>query len=108
MNPSKKPRNPYFVLAAALVLPGSGQVLNSVPHRGLMFLFFIVLLGWVSANLMPPGSTLVGRYIGGIFIYGLSAIDAYRSARITWEQWKFKCEDEARRISTAPNPQRPH
>jgi len=89
VSPNKKPWNPYFVLAAALVLPGSGQVLNGVPQRGLTFLFFIVLLGWVSANLMPPGSSFIGHYIGGIFIYGLSVIDAYKRARITWEQWKF-------------------
>jgi hypothetical protein len=82
VNDSKKPWNPYFVLAAALVLPGSGQVLNGVPQRGLTFVFFIVILGWVSVNLMPAGSTFVGQYIGGVFIYGLSVLDAYKGARI--------------------------
>jgi hypothetical protein len=86
---SRKPWNPYFVLAAAIVLPGSGQVLNGVPTRGLIFVFFIVLLGWVSANIMPADSSFVGRYIGGVFIYGLSVIDSYKRARISWEQWKF-------------------
>lgn len=89
MSQSTKPWNPYFVLAAALVLPGSGQVLNGVPQRGLIFLFFIVLLGWVSVNLMPASSSFIGQYIGGVFIYGLSVIDAYKRARIKWEQWKF-------------------
>jgi hypothetical protein len=81
--------NPYLVLAAALVLPGSGQVLNGTPQRGLTFLFFIVLLGWVTANLMPADSSFIGHYIGGVFIYGLSVIDAYKRARINWEQWKW-------------------
>lgn len=84
-----KPWNPYLVLAMSAVLPGTGHVLMGVSSRGLMFLFFIVLLGWVSANVMPADRSFVGRYIGGIFIYGLSVIDAYRRARITWEQWKF-------------------
>jgi hypothetical protein len=86
---NQKPWNPYVVLAAAILLPGSGQVLNGTPHRGLTFLFFIVLLGWVSLNVMPAHSSFLGRYIGAVFIYGLSVIDAYKRARITWEQWKF-------------------
>lgn len=86
---SSQPRNPYAVLAAAIVLPGSGHVLNGVPQRGLVFLFFIILLGWVSANLMPAHASFLGRYIGGVFVYGLSVIDAYRIARVNWEKWKF-------------------
>jgi hypothetical protein len=88
-NVTHEPLNPYLVLVAGTVLPGSGQLLNGVPARGLIFLLFITLLGWVSTNLMPPESSLVGRHIGGIFVYGLSVIDSYKQARIRWEQWKF-------------------
>ncbi|MEP7242759.1 MAG: hypothetical protein ABI885_03640 [Gammaproteobacteria bacterium] len=84
-----KPCNPYGVLAAAMVLPGTGQVLTGSPQRGLAFLFFIVLLGWVSVNMMPADSSFFGRYIGGVFVYGLSVIDAYKRARIAHEKWKF-------------------
>ena len=86
---SAAPRKPYVVLAAAILLPGSGHVLNGVPHRGLAFLFFILLLGWVSAHVMPAQFSFVGRYIGGIFIYGLSVIDAYKLARVRFEQWRY-------------------
>jgi len=86
---ARKPRNPYRVLVAALILPGSGQLLNGSPQRGLSFLFFILVLGWVSMNIMPAHSSFVGRHIGGLFIYGLAVIDAYKTARIRWEQWKF-------------------
>jgi hypothetical protein len=84
-----KPRNPYVVLAFAILLPGSGHALNGVPQRGLVFLFFIILLGWASVNFMPPQSTFFGRYIGGVFVYGLSVIDAYQAARVKWEKWRF-------------------
>jgi len=87
--PTRKPWNPYVVLLAGALLPGSGHVLLGVPNRGLVFLFFIILLGWVSVNLMPADSSFVGKYIGGVFVYGLSVIDAYKRARISWEQWKF-------------------
>jgi hypothetical protein len=86
------PRNPYVVLAAAVLLPGSGHVLQGQAQRGLVFLFFIIVLGWASINVMPPDSNFVVRHIGGIFIYGLSVIDAYKSARVAWEKWKFARE----------------
>jgi hypothetical protein len=87
---SQVPRKPYLVLASAILLPGSGHVLNGVPHRGLAFLFFILLLSWVSAHVMPAQFSFVGRYIGGIFIYGLSVIDAYKLARVRFEQWRYQ------------------
>lgn len=83
-----KPQNPYAVLAAAIVLPGAGHVLQGKPQRGLMFLFFTVILGWVSLRLMPADSSFFARHVGGIFIYGISVIDAYKSARISWETWR--------------------
>jgi hypothetical protein len=86
---SRKPLNPYLVLAASVILPGSGHVLNGVPTRGLIFLFFIILLGWVSVNIMPADASFIGRYIGGVFVYGLAVIDSYKQARVRWEQWKF-------------------
>ncbi len=86
---NKRPIHPYAVLATAVALPGAGQVLNGAPQRGLVFIFFMVLLGWVSMNTMPEHATFFGRTIGGVFIYGLSVIDAYRQARIRFEQWRY-------------------
>ena len=86
---TRQPRHPYAVLAAALVLPGAGHVLQGKPQRGLTFLFFTIILGWVSLRMMPPDASFFARHAGGIFIYGLSVIDAYKSARVTWESWKF-------------------
>jgi hypothetical protein len=85
---SQKPINPYVVLAAALLVPGAGHVLQGKPQRGLMFLFFTVILGWVSLRIMPETASFFSRHVGGIFIYGISVIDAYKSARIAWEAWR--------------------
>ncbi|MBZ0215813.1 MAG: hypothetical protein K8F25_04610 [Fimbriimonadaceae bacterium] len=82
------PRNPYHVLLAAIILPGSGHVLQSRAPRGLMFLFFTIILGWASSHVMPETASFIGRHIGGIFIYGMSIIDAYRWSRVEWEVWK--------------------
>lgn len=77
-----KPRNPIIILVSAILLPGSGHVWLGLAQRGLMFLFFIIMLGWASQNLMPSTSSFIGKNIGGIFVYGVSIIDAYRIARI--------------------------
>jgi hypothetical protein len=82
------PRNPYQVLLAAMVLPGSGHVLQGRAPRGLLFLFFTIILGWASSHIMPEGATFIGRHIGGVFVYGISVLDAYKWSRVKWETWK--------------------
>jgi hypothetical protein len=83
----KPPINPYLILLSSLILPGSGHVWLGLAQRGLLFLFFIVILGWASAHIMPAHFSFFGRHIGGIFIYGISAIDAYKTARIRFAVW---------------------
>ena len=84
------PANPYLVLAAAIVLPGSGHVMLGVPARGLQFLFFMVILAWVTTKVAPPDASFVGRHAGGFLIYALSILDAYRIARIRHAIWAHK------------------
>lgn len=78
---SEKPPNPRKVLAASLV-PGAGHVMLGLPQRGLTFIFFMVVLGWISTKFMPAEASFVGRHIGGVFIYGMSVLDAYRTAKL--------------------------
>ena len=79
---SPEPVSPYLVLGAAIVLPASGHVILGVPVRGLQFLFFMVILAWVTARIAPPDASFIGRHAGGFLIYALSILDAYRIARI--------------------------
>ncbi|ESY73216.1 hypothetical protein NKJ90_26050 [Mesorhizobium sp. M0051] len=81
------PTNPYLVLGAAIMLPASGHVILGVPVRGLQFLFFMVILAWVTAKIAPPDASFVGRHAGGFLIYALSILDAYKIARIRTAKW---------------------
>ncbi|MER8444025.1 hypothetical protein NKH52_12540 [Mesorhizobium sp. M1066] len=81
------PPSPYLVLGAAIVLPASGHVILGVPVRGLQFLFFMVILAWVTAKIAPPDASFVGRHAGGFLIYALSILDAYKIARIRTAKW---------------------
>jgi hypothetical protein len=80
----KPPLHPYLILAVAIFLPGVGQVLNNQANRGLLFLFTMIALGYVTYHLSTPEISLVGRYAGGLFIYALSIMDAYKWARVRW------------------------
>ena len=84
---SSAPTNPYLVLGAAIVLPASGHVILGVPVRGLQFLFFMVILAWVTAKIAPADASFVGRHAGGFLIYALSILDAYKLARIRTAKW---------------------
>ena len=83
-----QPLHPHLVLLAATVLPGSGQVLNRQPIRGLTFVFFIVLLGAFTLKTAAPEVSLVGKLAGGLFVWALAMMDAYKTARVRFEVWR--------------------
>lgn len=81
---TRRPLHPLWVLLIAVLLPGVGQVVNNTPRRGLMFLFFIFMFGWITYHLAAPERSIVGRFAGGLFMYAFSIMDAYRWARYRW------------------------
>ncbi|RUU13244.1 hypothetical protein EOD23_05070 [Mesorhizobium sp. USDA-HM6] len=89
-----RPSNPYLVMACAIVLPGSGHVVLGLPARGLQFLFFMVILGWVTTKVAPPDANFIGRHAGGFLIYALSILDAYRIARIRHTIWAHRARPD--------------
>jgi hypothetical protein len=84
---TSRPPNPYLVLLSA-VLPGVGHFVLGLTQRALTFLFFMVILGWVTLRVAPPEASFIGRHAGGVFIYSLSILDAYKIARINFEKWR--------------------
>jgi hypothetical protein len=82
-----RPPHPWLVFAVAL-LPGCGQVMNRQPQRGLVFLFFMLLLGGFTLVTADPDVSLVGKLAGGLFVYAMAVLDAYRTARLRWEIWR--------------------
>lgn len=86
----KKPPNPRLVLAVAVLLPGMGQVLNRQPIRGLIFVFFVALLGAFTLKTAAPEVSFVGKVSGGLFVWAMAAFDAYKTARIRFALWAHK------------------
>lgn len=86
----KKPLNPRLVLAVAVLLPGMGQVLNRQPVRGLIFVFFLLLLGGFTLKTAATDVSFVGKVSGGLFVWAMAAFDAYKTARIRSAVWAHK------------------
>lgn len=92
----KRPLNPYLILAVAVILPGVGQVLNRQPLRGLIFVFFIVLLGGFTLKTAAPDVSFVGKVSGGLFVWAMAIYDAYKTARVRWVVWMHKANPAGR------------
>jgi hypothetical protein len=90
---SRPPFHPYLVLAMS-VFPGIGQIFNGDSKRAFMFAFSMLSLGWITYHLTTPEHSFLGRYAGGIFVYAMSILDAYRQARLRWELWHRRRRDE--------------
>ena len=81
------PPNPRLILAVAIVLPGMGQVLNRQPVRGLVFVCFVILLGAFTLKTAAPDVSFVGKISGGLFVWAMATLDAYKTARIRHAVW---------------------
>ncbi|MDQ7262087.1 hypothetical protein NM680_09795 [Paracoccus sp. PS-1] len=92
----RPPPNPYLVLASAVLLPGSGQVWNGEPQRGLIFLFFLLLLGGFTLMTTGPEISFVGRFAGAFFVHAMAIFDAYKRARIRQAVWTHDARSSAR------------
>ena len=88
----KSPPHPYLVLAIAMILPGVGQVANRQPLRGLIFLFFMLLLGAFTLKTAAPDVSIIGKLAGGLFVWAMSMLDAYKVARIRRTVWQHSSD----------------
>lgn len=78
----KRLLHPYSILLIAAILPGFGHVLLGQARRGIIMQMFMISLGFVTWHLTTPAHSLVGRLAGGLFIYAISVMEAFRLARL--------------------------
>jgi hypothetical protein len=84
----KKPRSVRFVTTMAFVLPGSGQVFNGAPARGVIMQFGMVFGAFISYQLTTPDTSPLGRMAFGLLVYVFSIVDANGIARRRVKAWE--------------------
>ena len=84
----KKPRSVRFVTVMAFVLPGSGQVFNGAPARGVIMQFGMVMGAFISYQLTTPDTSPLGRMAGGLLVYVFSIVDANGIAKLRVKAWE--------------------
>ena len=95
----KKPRPVWFVTLLAFVLPGSGQVLNGAPARGVIMQFGMVFAGYVSYQLTTPEISPIGRVAGGLLVWVFSIVDANGIANRRVKAWARIEAEQAQKAS---------
>jgi len=84
----KKPRPVWFVTLMAFVLPGSGQVFNGAPARGVIMQFGMVFGAFISYQLTTPETSPLGRMSFGLLVYVFSIVDANGIAGRRVKAWQ--------------------
>jgi hypothetical protein len=72
---------PWLAIAAAVIIPGSGHVLLNRPMRGLLLLFWMIILGYITFRLTAENISAVGRLSGGIAVWAISVVEAANLVR---------------------------
>lgn len=83
-----KPRSVRFVTVMAFVLPGSGQVFNGAPARGVIMQAGMVFGAFITFMLTTPDISAVGRMAGGLLMYVFSIVDANGIAKLRVHAWE--------------------
>lgn len=91
----RPPLHPYLVMLIAVVAPGSGHWAAGNIQRGMMFAWFMFILGFITWKVTPVELSLLGRLSGGLLVYAISIMDAYRIARFRWA--RYQAGDHAKR-----------
>lgn len=86
--PLKKPYSVNLVTVSAMLLPGSGQMLNGDPVRGITMQFFMMLMAFITYQVTGPEISFVGRIAGGVLVYLVSVLDARGVAVRRMRAWE--------------------
>ncbi|MDQ7093509.1 hypothetical protein REC12_07900 [Desulfosporosinus sp. PR] len=68
----------WLPVLASFIIPGSGYVLLARPLRGLMMIFWMLILGYITFHLTSQNISISGRLSGGLAVWVISILEVYR------------------------------
>jgi len=69
------------VVLLSMVMPCSGYVLLGKSVRGLMMLMWMFMFGYITYKLTSVNISLIGRLSGGLGVWTISVVEAYKMAQ---------------------------
>ena len=84
----RRPRHPLLVLPGRHPAAGLRPYALGLPLRGLTLQMFMIVFGLITWHLTTAQQSLIGRLAGGLFIYAISIMDAYRLAKLRWDAFQ--------------------
>lgn len=70
-----------LTLISAMIIPGSGHVVLKKPVRGLMLVFWMLAMGFITYNITDESISFLGRYAGGFLVYILSILEVWKISK---------------------------
>jgi hypothetical protein len=71
----------WLPVISAAIIPGSGHVILGRPMRGLVFLFWMVIAGYITYHLTMETTSLIGRLSGGLAVWVISILEVSKISR---------------------------
>lgn len=64
-----------FILLASILIPGAGHVILRKYKRGIILIFWMIFMGFLTSHFAKPEISMIGRYSGGFAVWVLSVLD---------------------------------
>lgn len=70
-----------LIIISAMIIPGSGHVILKKSVRGLMLVFWMLAMGYITYNITDESISIIGRYAGGLLVYILSVLEVLKISK---------------------------
>jgi len=70
-----------FTIFLAAAIPGAGHVILGRPMRGLIFVFWMVIFGYITYHLTNETVSLIGRISGGLAVWIISILEVSKISK---------------------------
>ncbi|MBS4026436.1 MAG: hypothetical protein KGZ96_12270 [Clostridia bacterium] len=72
----------WLIVLATVIIPSSGYVILGKPFRGLVMLFYMALLAFITYQLSGPEISPFGRFAGGFLIWAISVLEVKKLVKL--------------------------